>query len=355
MNLLFFLLLAFPSARAQEALDFHATLAKALDNSPAFKSQRLDQESSQLLEKNAWTSLLPMADLRATHAYTEFSGPQLATTNIPTHAPWSDQLGLTVTENLYDNGDTFRKARVASLDRKIADLNFEKGRSRLLVDVAKAFYDYSSAVGSLELQKQQIETLKGQLRSIEGRYRQGVSSNRDYLRIKAQVQTSEISLFTQEISVQNLATNLRVLLGDREAPAFLALKSDAIFNPVMNSKAIDVQSTFEFRAADLEDRASEIRSITAKRNLWPRLTLQGSYGYNVPQYIGPKNAGLDDRNWDLQAMIFLDFHLWDWGTAWRSSKVAVNTEQKEKFTQEISRVGTAQDSGSIPGPVAHGR
>lgn len=332
------LTLAFSSVQAQTTpLDFHQTLQRSLDRSPRYQTFVLTAKNAQLGEKNAWVSLLPAFDLQATHTYTQQSGNSYYSIS-PYHYPLSNQAGLSITENLYDNGETWRQAEIASLNREYENLNLESGRSRLLVDVAKAYFDYSIAAAAVELQKQQIESLRTQLRMIEGRYKQGLRSNRDYVQVKAQAQSAEISLVTQQISLDSAQSALRLAIGEDTAVQFLPVDVSRMDFSRGPDSHVDVEQTYDYRLTHVQEKISDIRFQSAQRTEWPRLSLRGTYNYVQPQYIGSRTDGIDDPFWNLQAMLVLDFHLWDWGKTWRTVEIADNQKNIERSQQRQTRL-----------------
>lgn len=322
-------------------LDFHQALQKALEKSPDYNSLVLKDQNATMAAKSAWAALLPTVDLQAMDLYSQQNSSAYIST-VEVHAPWSNQAGVTVNENLYDNGVTWRQGQIADLTQNMQHLSLESGRSHLLVTVAKAFYDYSLAVENADLQKQQIETLKVQFRTIEGRYRQGLSSNRDYLRIKAQLESANIGLISQDIQVDQTKQALRQAIGDNEALEFEPLppQEKMIKAAVSN---INPQNTYEFRMAKLQNDISDITFESARRLEWPTLSLKGGYSYTAPQFFGDKIPVIDDPYWNLQFMIVLNYRLWDWGSTQRGVAIAANQKHIDDNSQESIRIGVVQN------------
>lgn len=337
-----FLILASWQAQALETIDFHQALQRAVDRSPQYRSLILSQKNSTLLAKNAWNALLPTIDLQANHMYNQMGGND-SLNAAQLHYPWSNQASVSINENLYDNGDTFRLAKIASFGETVGLLNLESGRSLLLVRSAKAYYDFSAAFGTVELQKQQIEALRYQFRMIERRYQQGLRSNRDYLRIKAQLQSSELGLLSQQINLENTKTNLRAALGEPPDTDFIPLEGSRIDFGKVDYPQLDPEETYEYQVSGLQDKISELRYESVRRKEWPRLTLKSSYGYVMPQYLGPHLSGFDDPYWNFQTMLVLDYRLWDWFNTKRTVDIAENQKQIERNTQQLTRLQVQQN------------
>ncbi|MBX7231755.1 MAG: TolC family protein [Bdellovibrionales bacterium] len=330
---------------AGEKLGFYQALELALEKSPQYKSLILTDRNAVLSEKNAWTSFFPNLELNATHTYTQ-QNTSLYNSNSQ-HNPWANQAGFSLTENLYDNGDSWRFAQVSSLKQKIEAINLEGGRSRLLADVAKSFYDFSSAYGVLELQKQQIEALNVQFHTIEIRYQQGLKNSRDFLRIKAQLQSAEIGFISQKINLENLLSNLRTTIGEDQQTDFIPLTMEKLNIEHLQSLTTDPELTFEYRVSHFQSEISALKYESFRRTEWPRLSLKGSYNYVVPQYFGPKTVSDDKPFWNFTFLLIVDYPLWDWGQTSRKIEIAENQKKLEETSQYQSRLQVKQNLFSI--------
>lgn len=340
MKMLLFVLIPSISLASGPALEFHQALEMALEKSPEYNSLLLNERNSALSSRNAWTQLLPTVDLQAIHLYNEQNTS--AYRPPPVHSPWSNQAGVTITENLYDNGESWRNAEIADLNHQLQILNRQSGRSRILINVAKAYYDYSSTAARTRLLEQQLKALRTQFSSIESRYHQGFSSNRDYLRIKAQVQSAEIDLLSQKIQSEQSKSHLRVILGAFEMREFLPIDPLSI-SPEWSEGYLTAKETLPFQIAEIQSRIAELKLKSVTRTEWPRLAVKGSYNYVIPQYAGSRIAGTDDPFWNLQVSLVLDYRLWDWGRSGRSVTIAENQRIIDENAQNVERLKTTHD------------
>ena len=324
------------------SLNFHQALDRALSLSPDYDTLVRTDRMSKLSTRNAWSALLPEADLQLSHQYADQGGSLPPTAYVYPHAPWSNFAALNVNENLYDNGDSWRAYQVAELNGQIGNLSLQRGRQALLLKVAKVYYDFSSANAAIELQKQEIETLRVQFRTIEGRYRQGMSSNRDYLRIKVQLQRAEVSLATQSVSIEDERANLRLAVGEKTAVDFIPFVQLPNRLEALAFPDVSEDQTFDFRIARLQDEISMLKYRTVLRASLPRLSLKASYEYSVPEYLGQKIPGVDDPYWNFTGMIVVDYALFDWGIRGRNVEIADNQKQIEMDSQKTIRLTTGQ-------------
>src|SRR6185437_9661779 len=108
---------------------------RALERSPVFSSLVLGEQNSRLTYKNAWSSMLPEADVSAQNGYYKQGGNSYYSQLINPQ-PWSSLLALNVNENLYDNGVAWRNKEIAAENRDIGSLSLRKGKLQLYLNVA---------------------------------------------------------------------------------------------------------------------------------------------------------------------------------------------------------------------------
>lgn len=334
------LLIGISCLAAERAMQLPEALQLALEKSPEYKTFILQERNAGLSSTNAWRSLLPTLDLQAGNYYGQQNNSSYITA--PIHSPWSSRGGATITENLYDNGETWRNAEIADLNLRLQLLKRLSGRAKILIGVSKAFYDYSAAAALVGLREQQLQTLRTQFSTIESHYRQGLSSNRDYLRIKTQVQSAEISLLTQKNQVDQAKASLRVVLGTAELVEFEPLSEQTAI-PAWAAANIDGKNSIPFQISEVQSQIAQLKLKSASRIEWPKLSLKGSYNYVVPQYWGSRIDGVDDPYWNLQVSLVLDYRLWDWGNDSRTVIIAENQRFIEENTQQIERIRVTHD------------
>ena len=342
--------LAAPSS-PKKRIDFRQALQLALEKSPDYDVAIRSEFNSRLNYKNSWSVLLPEVDLKAQNGYANQGGNLFYNETNPA-TPWSNLFSLNIAENLYDNGLSWRLMKIADLNRRLGSLNLQRGRQLLLENVAKSYYDFSESFENISLQRQEIESLRKEFRTIEGRYHQGQSSNRDFLRIKAQLQRSEVSFANQEFNTEATKQTLSLAVGQRENLDYVPMVPVDKDLAVLDFPEVSPEDSLDFQIAHLQDEVSDLKYRSVVREDWPRLSLTGSYSYNVPQYVGAHTPGVDDPYWNLQGMLVVDYALWDWGIRGRNVEIADNQRNIEKDAQETVRVRVSQDLNKLKSQIA---
>ncbi len=294
------------------------TLQIAMENAPEARTVRLNQKVRAWEESSATYRFLPRLDL------TSNLGLQHNVPSAPTE-PWSSQLGVSLTESLYDNGESIVKLRASKLNREIAELNQLQVRNKVTLDLTIAFYDYSLAAKLLEVKSQQLKTLQKQLELASTLHQQGMKLQVDFLRFKTGVQRAEIDQRTAATQLETSITELKRIMGysqnTSEPIEFLRVEPTAEETQVpVTPPALD--KTFEKRIAETQTRINQLNVDLVSRNVWPQLNLTTGAGYTNSSFIHSPNAFSGGQQYGWNIMLTLKYNLWDWGTQRRDAEIA---------------------------------
>lgn len=327
-----FILLSGVTAEATSLrLDLRSTIQYAVEHSPSLEVLRRDLSISEMQKSNAFSQFLPQLDLSSNYSMSD-RNPQLTT---PAQRYGSD-FGLYLTENIYDNGISLLNYGSAKINRQIAELNYEKERDKLVLDVASQFLDYSLAVRLHEVQKTQFEIIQKQFNSIAALYQQGIKTRRDYLRFKSELRRSEIQLQNTKTRVETTQADLIKLL----LPTEELLKTTFEFTaePVQTDLAEtvptekpNVENHWIFRMAKMRSGVFENDVSIARRSYYPQFFLSAGASYGSQQYWKTGSTWNDNDFTSWNALLKVNFNLWDWGLRRRNVTIAQDRKiQKEK-------------------------
>lgn len=316
--------LAFSTPVRAEQLNLADTLRYASKNSPAWIAAESAVSIAEMNRSNALAGFFPTLDFTSSHGLTG-SSPSTRST------PWTSSIGLTLAETLYDNGATWTRYRIAKADEEIARLQFTETREKLAFDITQAFYEYSLRHHLQDAQKTQFNLLNKQFKLIELQYRQGLRTRKDYLRSKAEVQRTEISLRNSSRALDRAALSLRSLIGAEPASASVGFKVDAVDLNSLPKSAPEVPGSTGHRSAvvaRLRAEQADRRADLAIRNYWPQIGVSASAGFAASSYLdtGTSFADATTRSWEVA--LTLNWNLWDWGIRRRNMNIA-----SEEFRQ----------------------
>ncbi len=317
----FALVFSFP---VHAALDLPQAIQYALEHSPVYDASRRNAEIAELQVSSALSRFLPSADAQAVQGVQEpVLGP---------NPPWTSQLGLTITETLYDNGQSYTQFKSARASRDAARLAELQARDQLSLSVARQFYQFSLATQLLEVQQKQHDLLEDQYRLMQSRYRQGLRTRQDFLRLKVQVQRTDLDLITSRDSIRASRTELKRLLGVEDWSHDAGLE----FVPItpadqaprgLPTEMSAIEKSYEYRLADIQKSINHYSVNLAERRYWPQLSVTAGAGYGVSNYLGATAvAPATTGPWSWNALLTLQYNLWDWGTRRRDVQVAIHQE-----------------------------
>jgi len=285
--------------------DLKESIRYALEHSPALDSEAQRERIADLERANSVARFFPSLDVTATHGL-EKSSPRLP------NDPWVSQLNLTLTENLYDNGQTITRNKIARLNHDIAALSLLRARHKLALDMVVEYYRYSSAQALAEVKQEQSTILKKQFDSVNSQYRQGLKTKRDFLRLKSQAQRAEIDLQDALIEVDRSRVELARLMG-------LPSKEEATFKTVLVAelpqgtpeKGPELERGFDVRIAAARRSIAPEEVSLAERKFWPEVFLTTGVAYDTTNYLGAGSPRTETYNWN--ALLALKYNLLDWG------------------------------------------
>ncbi|MGZ3687439.1 MAG: TolC family protein, partial [Bdellovibrionota bacterium] len=301
----------------------------AIEHSPTLDAARRQDLTDELTAKNAFAAFLPSLDFVSNHGVQGSLNapgfvPVLSSLAATGSGPWVSTVGVSISENLYDNGATITAYRIASAQLEASHLAFMKARENLCLSVASEFYNYSLSTGLLDVRRQRKQILDKQFRLIENSYRQGVKTEQDYLRFKTQVQRAELDLMSAETTLRDSAVELTRLLGgpaDGAPPEFAPLAVEATV-PAFPEKAPPLSEIFDARIAEAGRKINELNEDLVKRRYWPQVNLAANSGYSFNNYIGSSAAIPPYSAFTYTALLTVTYNLWDFGVRRNNVKIA---------------------------------
>lgn len=317
------------SPRHSLTLDLKQAVQYAVDHSPLLEAFRREVAITDMLRKNAYSVMLPQLDLSSRHGVAD-RDPTLGLNKYVSEA------GVGITENLYDNGISLLGYDAAKITKRIADLTYENERDRLAFNIASQFLNLSLVTRLLEVQKTQYDIIQRQFNSISSQYKQGVKTRRDYLRFKSELRRSEIQLQNAETRLKNASADLIKLLTSTEEISHTDFRFHAEPVALATVKRVPqqkpvVENHWIFQVARLRSETFEIDVDIARRDYYPNVFLTGGafYGSNNYWKTGSDFNDNDFTSWN--AILTVNFNLWDWGIRNRNITIAKDRKiQREK-------------------------
>ncbi|MCB0363449.1 MAG: TolC family protein, partial [Bdellovibrionales bacterium] len=316
----------------------------ALQESKALVSARSELRVRELEKENSWALMLPSLEFNARQNYQDSNSKGFSLR--PT-----SELSLQLNQNIYDNGANWTQYQSAKLKTDIASLRFSEERDKLILSVAKEFYNYSLNWHLNKVKIQQLEIIRKQFRSVSSQFHQGIRTRGDFLQSSTELRRAEIDFEISQTSLESSRLDLIKILG---------LISDPLANtpPPEASKDIQFEPTeiiptllekiplsaplitlhYQYKAALLEKQIAENDLQLSRRKEWPELFVKAGASYYLQDSIlvDKTSAQRDSTDWNVT--FNLNFNLWDWGIRKRNRGIA----QANKLKTEAQLEGQLQ-------------
>lgn len=338
---------AAPLAQAQ-GLALRDLIRLAGDRSPTIDIARQQLMARDAEASSAAAAFFPSLDVSATHGVRKGS----------VRYPWASEYSVSLTEKLYDGGESVIQLRSARLNEDLARLELSQTQNSQALEIARNYYDYSLAFALLDVRKQQREILDRLYRTILNQYRQGLKTHQDYLRFEIQAQRAEIDVALAETDLARALNALMKSVGTVSGPiqvAALQIDPAIVLADQVVVDPLDIEHTFEFRSSLLESSIADQATKLARARYWPQFFLTSEVAYGDSDYLGPRPSSQTSTGgaFSWNALLTVRYNLWDWGTRKRSVLIAESNRliRANEIQRELNTVRERSSNLKVNVPV----
>ena len=319
-------------------IELKETLRYALQHVPALLSAEENHAIRLRQKEQAAAKFLPSLDFKSTQglqkAEPAVQGPTMQQSG---SGPGFGQLTLSLTETLYDNGQSFTQRDIADANAKISELQIRQTRDDVIYQVTKAFYSLSQADILWRTDQQQAELMNKQLRLLDVKYRQGLKTKIELTRLQSQVQRAELEVMTAQNARTAAAIDLLRAMGapvTDNAFEFATLNAEEALRdePVLPTVVPVVADSYTARISRLEDIVAERNINLAERKNLPVITLSSAVEYQNPDYIAASDRPWVHDYFDWNVSLGLTYNIWDAGS--RRNDIAIAASERSIKAQE---------------------
>ncbi|RTQ50892.1 TolC family protein [Hymenobacter gummosus] len=281
-----------PAVQAQQTpppapggvLTLEQCLQFALQNQPAVRQARIDEETNEASIRIGLAGWLPQIALNASAQHyfqLPYSVIPIDGVNTPRQFGLRNQstVGLAATQALYNN-DVRLALRSASPSRQLAQQNIVAVRIDVVSDVSKAFYDVLLSQRQLEVLDEDILRLRRSLQDAKARYDAGIVDKIDYKQAQILLNNSLVARKQALEAINAKSAYLKELMG-LSAPQPLTLQYDTLRlmqdAVVDTAVALEPNNRIEFQQLQTQ-KALQSAQISYYRYGWlPAVSAFGNY------------------------------------------------------------------------------
>src|ERR1700692_286397 len=215
------LLLAYMGPNPVLADTIETALVRAYQNNPQLNSQRASVRSTDENVPQALSGYRPKVAVTASAGYqytdtnstlggspTEIVRTEIHGTNPPRSA------GLTVTQTLYNGGQTGNKTRAAESQVSGAREALRVLEQTVLLSAATIYMDYLRDAAIVEVQKSNTRVLEQTLKQTRDRFNVGEVTRTDVAQSEAQLAAGKTQQLTAESNLTTTRSNFRRIIGN---------------------------------------------------------------------------------------------------------------------------------------------
>ncbi len=305
--------LVLAAAAAATPISLDEVRAGARQNLQAIVAE-LQANTASVNRVNARSAILPRLDVSATVGDT-FAGPQRRFSTVcqqdaagkcvsdangqivyvqqsvdtPSVNYGQFQLGLTVTQLLYDGGRWWNQIAQASSQEEAAKGQFEEQKLASELEAVRRFFELVRAQLTLKVLQASVERSRDQLSRAKSLFEAGRGQRRDVLDAEVNLGNDEISVMRQEQAIASAQVDLLEWLG-RPVDDIEAVVPESMSPKTVLAAAPDAGRLLEvarqkrplIHTLEAQVRAGELAVSVARSNYFPSLSLQGGYSRSAP-------------------------------------------------------------------------
>lgn len=300
-------------------LDLKGILQYGLTHAPETKRQDALVEVANLGVDNRFAAFLPSLDLSSRYGIDR---------SLPNSGenPQVSALDITLSEKIYDNGESIVRYDRSKAEQTVADLSRKQSRDRYILETIQAYYAYCQANALLKIETEQAEIIKKQLTNAENQYHNGSKTKKDFLRFRTQSEKSLSALSNAQASLEIAKRKLSIHIGATDTSvAFLSEQAKPLDtkSPTFDLR---IENTVLYRIQTLEEQIARFDTELVRKKHRPELFLETQASYNASQFLGTGDPLYEKDRVNWTAMLSLKYNLWDNGTRRRDISIALAGE-----------------------------
>ena len=227
----------------------------------------------------------------------------------------------------------------ASLFSRIANLDVQRSRNELVLQVKQAYYDVLRAQELVKVAEEALQNAQLRRKLAEAAVEAGVSPRLDVMRAEAAVAATQQGVIAARNVLQLAKAAFNNLLGRRVDEPVELLPADEAIPEQSAEFAGYLQEALakrpEMIQANLGVSLSEKQVAAARREQLPTLVVRGQWDFNL------KTSTFQPRESSFTTIAALQFKIWDSGQTQGRVEQARADVDKAKITVENVREGIA--------------
>lgn len=334
-----------------------AALIRAYQNNPQLNAQRASVRSTDENVPTALSGYRPRVAVTAS-AGTQYTDTQtnlgggsgtLTTSRIyGVNAPRS--VGATVSQTLYNGGQTANRTRAAESQVSAAREGLRVLEQTVLLAAATIYMDYLRDAAIVEVQRSNTRVLEQTLKQTRDRFNVGEVTRTDVAQSEAQLAAGRTQLLTAESNLVTTRANFRRIIGNEPVALAAGSPVDRYLPPSLQA-AVDL-GLIENPNVTAAMYGIDVSFLTVKVNegaLFPTVTLQGSVQQSYESTISLY------RSFGASAAAQISIPVYQGGAEYALIRQSKETLAQQRLTLETVRDQTRATVAQAWGQLVAGK
>lgn len=270
------------NVRAEKMMTLEDCLKSVMENNKQLRIAREKLLAARYKKNEAFGGYLPTLAVSGAYTYNhEINTVSFLGREIELGARKSYQGRLSLSQPLYMGGKIFEQNRLADVARQIAELDYEKQKEELLLQVKQDFYGLLLARQILRINQEAYDVTAAHLRVSEGLYKEGKLSSYDVSRVKVQLANQKTNLLRANNTVQIGYDGLLSTLGLEPTAEVVFAGQLGFVDKTVKGYEDGLRQALarriEIRQIDLQEKASGSMLALARSDFYPNFLLNSTF------------------------------------------------------------------------------
>jgi outer membrane protein len=272
---------------ARNKITLRDCIDTAIKNQPTIRAAQAKLEAGKGREKQAFSGYLPQITASTSYSEANQNGGALVEPNqnggaFADNITKSYNTTLTVNQMLYDFGRTGNAYDLARLNSRSAELEAERVKLDVILNVKQAYFDLLQAQRLVFLSRKTLEQAENHLKQAEAFFRAGSKPIFDVTRAEVEKNSMRLNLINSNnnMRISSIALNNAMGIdpeGQIEIDDILSTPPAVVSFEEVKAEAFKNRPDLQKAESDIEAAVARVRAEEA--NYFPSLALNGDYNW----------------------------------------------------------------------------
>jgi len=321
-----------------EPLTLSQAIEIALEANLALKKSKDEIDAARAIKNIQRANFLPTFNTRYSYKRRNEEISQIGSTGTTSVITPLEEYAFVASfsQPIFSRFSLINQYKVASLGLNIAKISEKAARLEVIFKAKKAYFTLLKAIKLRSVSKDAVKLLSAHQEVAKNFYQVGMTPLNDWLKSQVELANAKQDLI---VAINNLGiakSEFNIILR-RPVNVTVEIADILNYSPLENDSDyyLDMadQNRFEIKIADLNVEIADREIKIAKKDLYPSISLEGSYYKIGTDWDVDGGEGISDPDgWSISAIATWNF--WEWGRTRYGVKEKVSRLSQAKHDKE---------------------